>query len=564
MNRSECITCLPMGKPGVPTRVVKILGAVDGWRLVSLATALGVLIPLVVLFLFLLTPEKEILVHMAETLLVELIANTAILAAGVLAGTFTVGVSLAWLTGVYEFPGRKTLSWALLLPLAMPTYVLAFVFIGWLDYAGPVQTVMRGWIPSSGKWFPDVRSAGGVIIVMTLALYPYVYMLTRNAFRTQGKRALEAAQSLGCGRLEAFFRVALPMARPWIAGGLMLVLMEVLADFGAVSIFNFDTFTTAIYKAWFGFFSLPAAAQLSTPLVVIAFAILLLEQKMRSNMRFTQSGRTGVETDRISLTGWRRQAATMYAGFMVLIAFVLPFSQLLIWSVRVFPAEYSPRYGAFLFHSLQLSFLAAFLVVAISLFLALTRRRHSDRWSNLLVRLSTLGYAMPGTVLAVGIFIAAGYFDNVLTSAVQLIFPMGKTHLLRGTIWVMVGAYAVRFLAAGFNAVNSAMHRVTPGMEEAAMGLGVTGIRLIGRIHVPLLKGGLITAAVLVFVDVMKEMPITLMTRPYGWDTLAVKIYELTSEGEWERAALASVVLVLAGLLPVVLITRHADAGSVS
>jgi iron(III) transport system permease protein len=351
------------------------------------------------------------------------------------------------------------------------------------------------------------------------------------------------------------------MARPWIAGGLMLVLMETLADFGAVSIFNYDTFTTAIYKAWYGFFSLAAAAQLSAVLIFIVFGVVVIEQNIRSKLRFTQSGRMTMESERILLSGWRRWAAAGYAGGVVLLAFVIPFAQLLGWAGQILFEEFSNRYWGFLINSLTLALLATGLVTVASLCLSYAQRKHSDKLTRLLVRISVMGYALPGTVLAVGIFIAVSAVDNALIGFVRTFGSIEKGQILQGTILVVLAAYAVRFMAAGFNAVNSAMHRLTPSLDEAAVSLGTTGLRLIRRVHLPILKNGLLTAVVLVFVDVMKEMPITLMTRPFGWDTLAVKIFELTSEGEWERAALPAVALVLGGLIPVILLIRRADAG---
>jgi iron(III) transport system permease protein len=559
MNNSVCLNCVPMKDSGRKLILRRIRNQVDGWRLAALTLSICVVLPLAVIFNFLLQPELDIWRHLVETLLADLVINTVILAAGVLTGTFFLGVSLAWLTGVCDFPGRKLLSWALLLPMAMPTYVLAFVSLGLFDFTGPLQTTLRAWLPSFSKWFPNIRSAGGVVVVMTLALYPYVYLLARNAFRTQGKRALEAARSLGYGQVAAFLKVSLPMARPWIAGGLMLVLMETLADFGAVSIFNYDTFTTAIYKAWYGFFSLAAAAQLSALLVIIVFAVVAVEQNMRSKTRFTQSGRMTIESERIVLTGWRKWAAACYAGAVILLAFVIPFSQLLTWTWQIFAEEFNNRYWGYLANSLVLALFATGIVTVSSLCLSYAQRKHSDKLTRLLVRISIMGYALPGTVLAVGIFIAVSYFDKTLLSLIKTFMPVESGQILQGTVLVVMAAYVVRFMAAGFNAVSSAMHRLTPNLDEAAISLGTTGIRLIRRVHLPILKNGLLTAIVLVFVDVMKEMPITLMTRPFGWDTLAVKIFELTSEGEWERAALPAVGLVLGGLVPVILLTRRAD-----
>jgi iron(III) transport system permease protein len=444
-----------------------------------------------------------------------------------------------------------------LLPLAMPAYVLAFVSLGLFDYAGPVQSQLRDWFGSS-IWFPDVRSTGGVVTVLTLVLYPYVYLLSRNAFLTQGKRMLEAAESLGCGPWRAFFLIVLPMARPWIAGGTLLVIMESLADFGAVSIFNYDTFTTAIYKAWFGFFSLTAAAQLASCLVLLVFVLLVAEQRMRSRMRFTE-GRQSAAGDRIRLVGWRRWCACGYAFAVLGVAFLLPLLQLLRWSVEVFEQEFTLRYVGLLSHSLLLGLSAALLVCSCALLLAYTSRRHPDPLTRSLVRIANLGYALPGTVLAVGIFIPVAALDNTIIDLCRSLFGIETGQLLQGTLVIMLLAYLVRFMAAGFQAIDGAMHRVSPSIDEAARLAGYRGVHLLSRIHLPMLRNGLLTAFTLVSVDVMKEMPITLMTRPFGWDTLAVKIYELTSEGEWQRAALPALTLLLCGLVPIIFLMRKSD-----
>ena len=559
MRKAICISggysCDPIRFPAWR----KWVGYLDFWRLVTWGTALSVALPLTVILWSFNYPTREIWLHLSRHLLADLMLNTAILAGGVLGATFILGVSLAWLTGVCEFPGRKMFTWALLLPLAIPTYVLAFVFLGLLDFSGPVQTILRDWFPASRAWFPNVRSAGGIVLVMSMALYPYVYLLTRGAFRTQGKRAMEAAQSLGWNRASSFFKVALPMARPWIAGGLLLVLMETLADFGAVSIFNFDTFTTAIYKAWFGFFSLPAAAQLSSILVIIVFVLIVIEQKARQKMRFAGSGRAEGNFNRIELHGWKKWSATLFSATVLLTAFVIPFVQLLIWSAEIYREEFNLRYLDFLGHSLLFAMLASGGIVLCSVLLAYAGRRHKDNFSLFCTRLSTLGYALPGTVLAVGMVIVITAVDKQLVDLLGTFFGYEKDALIQGTMLTVIAAYIVRFLAAGYNSINSAMHRISGNIDEAAITMGVKGVSLLRRVHIPILKTGILTAAMLVFVDVMKEMPITLMTRPFGWDTLAVKIFELTSEGEWERAALPAVALILGGLVPVILLAKQTD-----
>lgn len=530
----------------------------SGWRLFPFLVAALVLIPVGTVISSFFAPASDIWQHLVETTLASLLINTFWLVLGVASGTALLGVSLAWFTAVCEFPGRKFFSWALLLPLAIPAYVTAFVALGLFDYIGPVQTALRAWLGPDLFWFPNVRGRLGVIIVMILAFYPYVYLLARNAFLTQGRRSLEAAQSLGFNRTQGFFRLALPMARPWIAGGVMLALMETLADFGTVAVFNYDTFTTAIYKAWFGMFSLTAASQLASLLIVIVFVMMVVEQQFRSRMRYAET-RQSARVNRIPLAGWRAWLLAGFASGTLFFAFLLPIAQLSIWTASVFAQDFDERYLQFLWHSLLLSAFAALLTCSVALLVVYAARRHPDSATRAAVRIATIGYALPGAVLAVGIFIPVAWLDNWLSEIALQLFNIETGLLIQGTLFTMLIAYMTRFLAVSHSPIDSAMQRITSSIDEAAMGLGLNGWAMLRRVHLPILKGGIFTAATLVFVDVMKEMPITLMTRPFGWDTLAVRIFEMTSEGAWEQAALPAVVLVLAGLLPIILFVRQTE-----
>ena len=558
MNISVCMPNRRYQSPIFRTMLRKV-SVIISLRFVAVISALFVIIPILVILTSFLQPESEIWQHIVDTLLIDMLKNTFILCVGVIAGTSIFGVGAAWLTAVCDFPGRKFFNWALMLPLAIPTYVLAFVFIGLLDFSGPVQTLLRTQLVLSSKWFPNIRSAGGVIFVMSLALYPYVYLLARNAFKTQGKRILEVSQALGQSRTNAFYKAALPMARPWIASGLMLVLMETLADFGAVSIFNYDTFTTGIYKAWFGFFSLSAAAQLSSVLLIFVILLVIVEQQMRTKMQFHQAGKPDLENSRIKLYGWKKWGACGALSAIVLIAFLIPCLQLAVWSFKSAAVELDSRYIGLLIRSLFFSLMAAAIITTLGLLMAYIQRQYPDYFTKWTIRLSSMGYALPGTVLAVSIVIMVNFADKQILWAIKEITGIQLKSILTGTIITVLFAYTVRFLAAGFNSISSSMHRITRSLDEASILLGITGAKLLRRIHMPILKNGLYTAAMLVFVDVMKEMPITLMTRPFGWDTLAVKIFELTSEGEWQRAAIPSITLVLAGLIPLILLNRKSE-----
>jgi len=535
-----------------------VFRAILSWRFIPVLVAVLVLIPVGTVILSFLTPAGDVWQHLVETTLPSLLVNTFWLTLGVAVSSALLGVSLAWFTAVCEFPGRKIFSWGLLLPLAIPAYVMAFVILGLFDFTGPVQTSLRSWLGPELFWFPNVRGRLGVIIVMTLAFYPYVYLLARNAFLTQGKHSLEAAQSLGLNRTKGFFKVTLPMARPWIASGVMLVLMETLADFGTVAVFNYDTFTTAIYKAWFSMFSLSAASQLASLLIVIVFVLIIMEQQFRSRMRYAETKQSS-RVARISLTGWRAWAVVGFASATLFFAFLLPITQLIIWATHTFVEEFNQVYLGFLWHSLILSGLAALLTCSVAVLVVYSARRHPDIVTRVAVRIATIGYALPGVVLAVGIFIPLAWLDNWLSEMAMQLFHIETGLLIQGTLAAMLIAYMTRFLAVAHYPIDSAMQRITFSIDEASMVLGLNGWAMLKRVHLPILKGGIFTAITLVFVDVMKEMPITLMTRPFGWDTLAVRIFEMTSEGEWEQAALPAVALVLAGLIPIVLLTRQTE-----
>ncbi len=525
--------------------------------LYALPVALLTVIPLAVVLGYFLYPQPEVWDHLRQYVLPRVLLNTGVLMAGVAAGVLLVGVPLAWLTAVCEFPGRRFFSWALMLPLAIPAYVLAFVHVGIFDFSGPVQTWVRDTFGSSSM-FPNVRSSTwAVTVVLVMAFYPYVYLLARNAFRTQGRRAMEAAQTLGMSRTRAFFKVAVPMARPWIVGGLTLVMMETLADFGAVAVFNYDTFTMAIYKSWFGLFNLPAAAQLASLLIVFALALAVFEQRMRGRRQYQVAFGS---SPRIVLTGVARWGAIAACSLVLGAAFLIPVTQLALWSLQVWREDLDVRYWGFAWNTVKLALFTGAAATILAMLLSWVRRHHTDTATNWTTRFAILGYAVPGSVLAVGAFIPITWLDQYLLAIAQSLGYSGY-QILKGTLAAMLLALTVRFLAVAFQATDSAMHRVTRSQNDAARSLGLNARQTLRRLYVPLVRPGLLAAFLLVFVDVLKEMPITLMTRSFGWDTLAVRIFQLTSESMWERAALPAAFIVLVGLLPVMLLVRHSDGG---
>ncbi len=518
--------------------------------------AMVVVFPLLVVFSGWMQTESDVWEHLAQTVLGDLLANTFWLVLGVGVLVTILGVGLAWLTTMCEFPGRKHFDWALMLPLAVPAYVMAFVVLGLFDFTGPVQTQLRDWFGRGNYWFPEVRSTGGVITVMAIVLYPYVYMLARSSFLTQGNSTVEAARSLGLSAWGAFFRVSIPTARPAIIAGLSLALMETLADFGTVAIFNYDTFTTAIYKAWFGLFNLQAASQLASILLVLVVIALTFERQLRGRAKYHEATRT-TRVHRFRLTGWQRWGAFFVSATVLFFAFILPLIQLGIWAWEVFEEDFNARYWGLLWHTVMLGAMAAVLTVLGAMVLAFTKRYRNDVVVKSSVNIATLGYALPGSVLAVGVMLTFTSIDNILTTMATVVGIEVSGQIITGTVFALVIAYMVRFLAVAFGPIDSGLGRIRNSLAEAARGLGASATMTMLKVYLPLLRPGLFTAGLLVLVDVMKEMPATMLLRPFGWDTLAVRIYELTSEGEWERAALPAITLILVGLLPVIILVRR-------
>jgi iron(III) transport system permease protein len=501
-------------------------------------------------------PAGEIWQHQLQHVLPRVAGNTVALLALVAAATATLGTGLAWLVAGHEFPGRAFFAWALLLPLAVPGYVLAVVFAGALDFAGPLQSWLREAV-HPGLRFPPIRSLAGAALVLSLCLYPYVYMLARVAFEAAGARTLEAAQSLGLDRRAAFRHALLPLARPAIAAGVGLVCMEVLADFGVVAALNVDTFTTAIYRAWFGMFSLAAALQMAAVLGLLALTGVWIERRLRGGRGFAGQRPSGA-LPRQRLAGARAVWATTAAAAVLGVAFVLPMGQLFAWAVKHAATDLDARYWAFAGRSVALAASGALVVVTAALMHGYALRMERRPWLLGLGRCATVGYAIPGTVLAVGLFAPVAAFNGWVQDRLDLALGAAAPQLfLQGTLLTMFVAYLARFLAVGTGPVESGLERIHRNLDEAAMLLGAGGLARLRRLHLPLLRGSLLAAAVLVFVDLMKELPITLMTRPFGFETLAVRVFEMAAEGDWERAALPSVLIVAAGVLPVVLLARR-------
>ncbi|HIK45758.1 MAG TPA: iron ABC transporter permease [Leptolyngbyaceae cyanobacterium M65_K2018_010] len=526
----------------------------DGWTLAVLLIAGVMVLPVLTILVSLLTGSSEAWGHLAATVLPEYIGNSLALMVGVGLGVLLIGVSTAWLVSTCEFWGRRWLAWLLLLPLAAPTYILAYVYTDTLEYFGPVQTLLRvwfGWQRADQYWFPNIRSLGGAIVLFSLTLYPYVYLLARVAFAEQSTATLEASRALGCGPWRSFWAVALPLARPAIAAGTALALMETLNDYGTVAYFSVSTFTTGIYRTWFGMGDRPAAVQLSAVLLLFIFGLVWLEQQSRRQARYYQPLNRPLCQSRYPLKGMRALGAGLTCWLPVLLGLFLPTGLLLAMTLRHAETTLNRSFWVLSRNSLVLALLSALLALVLALVLAYGLRLNPTPLLGLGVQGANLGYAVPGAVIAVGTLIPLARLDNAIDAWMRQTLGFSTGLLLSGTIVALVFAYLVRFLAVAFGAVEAGLGKIKPCLDDAARSLGQNPRASLRKIHIPLLSSSLLTALMLVFVDVMKELPATLIMRPFNFDTLAVRVYQYAADERLIEASAPALAIILVGLLPV-------------
>ena len=536
--------------------LARALGGSSLWAWAAIGIAAVVAVPIAAVLSSLAAPSGDVWRHLWRTQLLELIGNTLLLLLGVGVGTLLVGGGLAWLVVFHRFPGRSVLEWALILPLAVPAYVIGFAFLGLFEYAGPIQGALRGAL-GAGARLPDLRSYGGVVVTMTLVFYPYVYLLARVAFREQGTAAVEIARTLGRSRGAAFLAVTVPMARPALAAGVALAMMEALADFGTVATFGYRTLTEAIYRVWYGMFDRIAATQLASVLLLFALGLLLLEYRSRGRARFIQRGRPSRALEAERLRGLRAVAATTVCLGVFGPAFFLPVGQLAWWAVAaVRGGRVAPDFLALLTHTGLLAAAAAGLACALAVLLAYAGRLHGTTAVRLAARLASMGYALPGAVIAVGVLLPLAWADHALVPPLERALDRPLGLLLTGSAGGLILAYVVRFLPVGLQTVEASLGRIPLSLDDSARTLGARAGVALRRVHLPLIRGGLLTALVLVFVETMKEMPATLLLRPFGLNTLAIEIWERTSEAMWQEAAVPALALIGVGLLPVMVLIR--------
>ncbi|QKT04970.1 iron ABC transporter permease [Ectothiorhodospiraceae bacterium 2226] len=533
-------------------------GKLGAYGIGVLLTALLLAAPILYIFSYVFQPAGEVWQHLADTVLQEYVLNSLWLMLGVGAGTLVLGVGTAWLTTLCEFPGRRVFQWALLLPMAVPAYIIAYTYTGLLDFAGPVQTYLREWFDwgFGDYWFPEIRSLPGAIVMLSLVLYPYVYLLARAAFLEQSVCVLEVSRTLGCGPWRGFFTVALPLARPAIIAGLTLALMEALADFGTVQYFGVNTFTTGIFRTWFGLGDSGAAAQLAALLMTFVLVLIVLERWSRRQARYHHTTQRYRELPRYPLRGWTAAGALAACVLPLAFGFLIPGGQLAVWGFATYGETLDAQFFVLVRNSVLLAAGAALIALALALFLAYGKRLHGARSVAAAVRIAGMGYAVPGMVIAVGVMLPFAWIDNTVDAWMRAQFGISTGLLLSGTLVALLFAYTVRFLAVALHTVDAALGKIRPSMDDAARSLGWRPTQVLGRIHLPIMRGSLLTALLLVFVDVLKELPATLVLRPFNFNTLAVRAFELASDEMLAQSATAALAIVLAGLLPVILLSR--------
>ncbi|MFC5509547.1 ABC transporter permease [Massilia jejuensis] len=497
--------------------------------------------------------------HLADTVLGSYIANTLYLCAAVGAGTIVIGTGTAWLVTMHDFPGRRVFEWALVLPLAVPTYAMAYTYTDLLQFVGPVQSWLRATfaLAPGSYWFPDIRTLGGAALIFTFVLYPYVYLLARSTFLERASGMLDVGRSLGLGPWRRFTMIALPLARPAIAAGAALALMETLADYGAVSYFGVQTFTTGIYRAWFSLGDREAAAQLAAALLGFVTLLLLIEHLSRGRARFETGGIHQAIHPGDRLTGLRAAGAVLACLVPLGAGFLVPAAVLLHMAMSSGDAQFGERFLQLARNSFVLAALAAILAVAIAVLLAYAARTARGNVHRHVNRLAGLGYALSGTVISVGVLLPVTQLDTWLASTFMSLTGRNPGLLLTGSIAALVYAYLVRFLAVSLHTVEAGLGKITTSMDDAARSLGHGASATLWRVHVPMLRGSLFTAGLLVFVEVMKELPATLVMRPFNFDTLATQAYMLASDERLTEASTAALAIVAVGVLPLMLLTRE-------
>ncbi|MGY4025583.1 ABC transporter permease [Aeromonas rivuli] len=534
-----------------------------GWIASGWACALLLVLPVLALLFSALSADGDLFAHLADTVLSTYLVNTLLLVLGVVSLSLLFGVPTAWLVAMCQVPGRRALQWALMLPMAMPSYIVAYVYTDLFDYSGPVQAGLRtlfDWQGPGDYWFPAIRSLGGAAWVLALVLFPYVYLLARASFLEQSVSLIHSSRLLGSSPWQSFRRISLPLARPAIMVAVSLVAMETLADFATVHFFAINTLTTAVYDTWLGYGSLATAAKLSCLMLLAVVLLIAFERRSRSRQQVFQKSMGHEPPLRYPLKGGLRWLAGLWCWGLVLAGFALPFAILLDYGVRYFALSWTPEFVRFAGNSLLISALTALLAMGVALLLGFFRRLDGGVKSLIPLRLAALGYAMPGTVLAIGVLVPLTALDFGINDLAEWLGLQGPGLLLTGTLTAIVFGYLVRFVAIAIGSVESSLGKVSPSLDMAARSLGQGAGGMLRRVHLPLVRRGLFAGAMLVFIESMKELPAALLLRPFNFETLATHVYQFVSDEMLERGALGAIVIVLVGLLPLIWVNRSLDS----
>lgn len=531
------------------------------WKTSSVVLAALLVLPILAIFFTAVGHTDDVFAHLMATVMPTYAQNTIVLVVSVMALSLLFGIPSAWIMAMCKLPGEKILQWALVLPLAIPGYIVGYIFTGWFDYAGPVQVWLReltGW-QAGEYWFPDIRSLTGASLVLALVLYPYVYLLCRATFMEQNVSLLQSARLLKCTPWESFRRISLPLARPSIAVALSLVAMETIGDFGTVNYFAISTLTTAVYDTWLNYSNLNAAAKISAIMLVIVLLLLSAERYSRRKQKLYQTQFNSHEDFRYDLSGWKKWLALFWCWGLVATAFIFPLMQLISYAYTYFAQSWTEEFRQYALNSLKVSLTAAIVAVSVALVLNFYARLKQNRTSVALMRLSSMGYAVPGTVLAIGVMVPVLTLDHTVND-ISKAMQWGRPGLIfSGTMFAIIFAMLVRFSAVAIGSIESSLNKVSPSLDMAARTMGCQSNSMLWRVHFPLVRRGALIAGLLVFIESMKELNASLLLRPFNFETLATYVYNYASDEHLELAALPAVLLVLVGLIPLVIVNRSLE-----
>jgi iron(III) transport system permease protein len=534
------------------------------WQFFAWSTGLFLSAPLFFLLFESLQGDSEVFSHLWDTVLWDYITNTILLILGVGLLSCAIALPLGWLTAYCSFPGKKQFEWALMLPLAMPTYIIAYVYTDLLDYAGPVQIALRrwfGWQSPNDYWFFDMRTLAGAIVMIALVLYPYLYLIFKTALREQSFKLVQASQLMGLSPRQSFFRVSLVLSRGAIVAALALISMETMADFATVNYFAVSTLTTAVYDTWFGYYSLTAAAKISGVMLLLLFLALMAERFSRRDQAVFER-QSGVNSEALyTLKGKSAWFATLFCSVILLIAFVIPIVVLLNYAITYFDKAWDSAFFSYAWQSLKVAGIVCLITIFLSVLVVFYQRVAKQTYPLIPGRLASTGYALPGTVLAIAVLLPLTFLESKINSVLAP-FDMNIGLLLSGSIFTIIIAYVVRFYAIAHGAIESSFLRISPSLDMASQSMGKSEGQTLRLIHLPLLRRGLLTAALLVFIECMKELPAALLLRPFGFESLATHVFQYVSDEQLELASISALFIVIVGFIPLYLINRSMEQRS--